>query len=258
MPKPKPDINAARTGARAPIARPALAAYLLGTVDFDACLALEQRLVYEAGGSRDGQVTLLICEHLPVITVGRQGSRPDVRLAPRTLASEGLSVRWVNRGGGALVHAPGQLAIYPIVPLAIHGWTVGEYLSRLQSGILAALCELGFQGQTHADRFGIWGRTGQIVSLGSAVKNWVTYYGAYLNVSPARRILTAVYSDARQRTVMSSLAIERQQNVKMTRVREGLIRHLTEAFDCSRYHLHTGHVLLSAPPLKNVTTARAS
>ncbi len=144
------------------------------------------------------------------------------------------------------------------MPLAAHGWSVGEYLSRLQSGILTALAELGFHGQLHADRWGIWGRTGQIVSLGAAVKNWVTYYGAYVNVSPARRMLTAVYSDARQRSVMSSLAIERQQNVKMTRVREGMIRHLAEAFDCTRYHLHTGHVLLSAPPLKNVTTARAS
>ncbi len=230
----------------------------MGTVDFDVCLALQQRLVYEAGGRQDGQITLLICEHAPTITVGRHGSRLDVRLSPRTLASEGLSVRWVNRGGGSLVHAPGQLAIYPIVPLAQHAWTVGEYLSRLQSGIATALAEIGFHGQAPTGRWGLWGRTGQIVSLDVAVKNWVTYYGAYVNVSPARRMLTAVYGDARRRTVMSSLAIERQQNVKMTRVRESLVRHLAEAFDCSRYHLHTGHVLLTSPNLTNATTARAS
>jgi len=237
---------------------PALAAYLLGPVDFELCLALQQRLVYEAGGRNDGQITLLLCEHMPTITVGRHGSRLDIRFSPRTLASEGLNVRWVNRGGGAVVHAQGQLAVYPIVPLAWHGWSVGDYLERVQRGVTAALAELGFQGQSHDGRWGLWGRTGQIVSLGVAVKNWVTYYGAYVNVSPARRLLSAVSGDATRSAAMSSLAIERQQPVKMTRVREGLVRHLATAFACTRYHLHTGHALLAPPHLRNVTTARAS
>ncbi|MES1213233.1 MAG: hypothetical protein ABUL64_01480 [Singulisphaera sp.] len=252
-----PDQEPVAPELRAAPSRSALAAHLLGSVGFDACLTLQQRLVYEAGGRLDGQIQLLICEHPPTITIGRQGSRTDVRLGPRALVTEGLDVRWVNRGAGALVHAPGQLAVYPIVPLVQHGWSVGEYLSRLQSGLVAALAELGFSGETYADRWGIWGRSGQIVSLAVAVKNSVTYYGAYVNVSPARRLLSAVYSDSRRRAVMSSLAIERQQNVKMTRVRESLVRHLAATFDGSRYHLHTGHVLL-ASSLKNVTTARAS
>ena len=237
---------------------PALAAYLLGTLDFEICLALQQRLVYEAGGRQDGQISLLICEHLPAITVGRQGSRCDIRFGPRALTSEGLAVRWINRGGGSLVHAPGQLAIYPIVPLAWQGWSVGDYLGRLQNGIAAALAELGFHGQPSDGRWGLWGRSGQIVALGVAVKNWTTYYGAYVNVSPARRLLSAVASDAKRRAAMSSLAIERQQPVKMSRVREGLVRHLAAAFDSPRYHLHTGHALLAPAPARHGTSARAS
>jgi len=237
---------------------PSLAAYLLGSVDFEICLALQQRLVYEAGGRQDGHISLLICEHLPAITVGRHGSRVDIRYSPRTLTSEGLIVRWVNRGGGALVHAPGQLAIYPIVPLAWHGWSVGDYLDRLQAGIAAALAELGFQGQPSEGGRGLWGRTGQISALGVSVKNWITYYGAYVNVSPARRLLSAVHSGTSRRSAMSSLAIERQQAVKMSRVREGLVRHLAAAFDSPRFHLHTGHALLAPAEARHVTTARAS
>ena len=56
---------------------------------------------------------------------------------------------------------------------------------------------------------------------------------------------------------MSSLAIERQQPVKMSRVREGLVRHLAAAFDCPRYHLHTGHALLAQSARRHGTTARA-
>ena len=55
--------------------KPAVEAYLLGVVDFEACLALQQRLVYETAGRSDGQITLLVCEHPLSITVGRQGSR---------------------------------------------------------------------------------------------------------------------------------------------------------------------------------------
>src|SRR4051812_48755348 len=94
---------------------PAVEVHLLGEVDFDACLALQHRLVYEAGSRRDGQVTVLVCEHPLSITLGRLGSRAHVQLSPPVLKSNGLEVRWVNRGGGALLHAPGQVAVYPIV-----------------------------------------------------------------------------------------------------------------------------------------------
>jgi lipoyl(octanoyl) transferase len=239
-------------------ASPALAAYLLGSVDFDTCLALQQRLVYETEARGDGHISLLICEHLPAITMGRHGSRLDIRYSPRTLASEGLAIRWVNRGGASLVHAPGQLAIYPIVPLTACGWNVGEFLDRLQHAIVRALSEVGFQGHAPAGQLGLWGRTGQIVALGVAVKNWTTYYGAYVNVSPARRLLSAVQHGTLKPASMSSLAIERRQPVKMSRVREGLVRHLAEAFDCPRYHLHTGHALLAQARTRHGTTARAS
>src|SRR5437867_2374094 len=80
-----------------------LSVHLLGLVDFEACQALQQRLVYESSGRRDGHITLLICEHPTVITIGRQGSRADIRLDARELASRGINLRWVNRGGGTLV-----------------------------------------------------------------------------------------------------------------------------------------------------------
>ena len=43
--------------------------YLLGQVDFDACLALQRRLVYEASGADDRRVCVLMCEHTDLVTV---------------------------------------------------------------------------------------------------------------------------------------------------------------------------------------------
>ncbi len=219
---------------------------------------MQQRLVYEATGRSDGHITLLVCEHPACITVGRQGSRGDIRLEPGEASQRDLNVRWVNRGGPALLHAPGQLAIYPIVPLEHYGWSVGQFLERLESGLLAALVEGGYQAQRDSTHRGIWGRTGQLAALGVAVKSWVSYFGAYLNVSPPMSLVRRVDSDLRKRGPMSSLVVERSQIVRMAGVRERVVRHLAEAFDSPRYHIHAGHPLLARrTPITPQKTARA-
>ena len=226
---------------------PAVEAYLLGVVDFNACLALQQRLVYEAAGRSDGQISLLICEHPLSISIGRQGSRVHVRLDRRELESRQIEIRWVNRGGGCLVHAPGQLAVYPIVPLEMHGLSVGEYLIRLQNGVTAALADLRFTGRTEPGREGIWGRAGQVAFFGAAVKNGISYFGAYINQAPATTLFRWVNSDPQTGGPMSSLVIERQQPVRMSGLREAVVRRLAEAFGCDRYHLYTNHPLFPRP-----------
>lgn len=222
---------------------PAVQVHLLGQVDFALCEALQQRLVYEASGRDDGQITLLLCEHDGLISVGRQGSRAHIRFSPRALESHRLDVQWINRGGGCVLHQPGQLAIYPIVPLACHGWTVGEYLSRLQQAIVDCLLELGIPAQTRAGQHGVWGRGGQLAMLGVSVKNWVAYHGAFLNVSPSMYLTRWIKTDPGQDSPAACLVAERHQLVKMTRVRESLIRHLISAFDGDRYHVYSGHPL---------------
>ena len=225
--------------------KPAVQVHLLGRVDYELCLALQQRLVYETSGRTDGQISLLICEHDGLISVGRQGSRGHIRLRQRSLESHQLRVQWVNRGGGCVLHVPGQLAIYPIVPLDWHGWTVGEYLARLQDAFIDTLAELGISAHTRLGRHGVWGRTGQLAMLGAAVKGWVAYQGAFLNVSPAMHLLRRVQSDPWDDSPAGCLVAERRQPVKMTRVRESLVRHLAAALECDRYHVYSGHPLWS-------------
>jgi lipoyl(octanoyl) transferase len=224
---------------------PAIETFLLGQIDFHTVLALQHRLVFESGGRADGQIALLLCEHPPLITVGRTGSRAHIRLSPRELESRQLSVSWVNRGGGCILHAPGQLAVYPIMPLDWHRMSVGEYLARLESAIVATLADLGIAGQTRAGSHGVWGRSGQLATIGVAVKNWTTYFGAYVNVDPAMQSFRAIDSDPDGGAPASSLAAERRQPIKMTAVRAAIVPHLARALSCERYHLYTGHPLVA-------------
>jgi lipoyl(octanoyl) transferase len=225
---------------------PLLETYLLGVVDFEECLALQQRLVYEAGGRKDGQIVLLLCEHPPTITIGRQGSRLHLLADEHALASRQWSVRWVNRGGGAFAHAPGQLAIYPIVPLHEHGWSVGEYLDRFQTGLTAVLEHLHIRPTTRSPRHGLWGRSGQLVGFGVAIKGWITYHGAFVNVDIGAGLLRAVASDPETGAAMSSLAMERQQPIKMSLVRSLVVPHLSAAFGCQEFRVYSRHPLFRA------------
>ncbi len=231
---------------------PSVETFLLGRIDHRRCLELQQRLIGEIGCRDDGQIVLLLCEHEPVITVGRGGSPADVATESRMVRDRQIDVRWVNRGGGCLVHCPGQLAIYPIVPLRWHGFSVGEYLERLQAGIVETLDELGIHGRTLPGRYGVFGRTGQLAVLGVAVRNWVTYHGAFLNVCPPMGLFRLVEIGPDRDDRMSSLMAERCGPVRMTTVRASLIRRLAEAFGCDRYHLYTGH-----PALRNQTRSPA-
>src|SRR5262249_52266475 len=112
-------------------AEPALQAYLLGSVSFDAALALQRLLVYQTAGDRAG-ASLLLCEHPPLITVGRAGSRAHILFEPEELQHRHWPVRWVNRGGGCVLHLPGQMAVYPVLALDRRGFGIHDYLCRLQ------------------------------------------------------------------------------------------------------------------------------
>ncbi|MCC6124745.1 MAG: hypothetical protein IT426_07280 [Pirellulales bacterium] len=245
---------------------PSMLAYFLDRLPFARCLELMRRLLVEVGDRDDGQIVLLLGEHPNLITIGRGGSPGNVRQDNSALKSREIEAIYVNRGGGCLLHCPGQLAIYPLVPLAWHGFTVGEFLDRFQAGIIEALADLNVPARTLPGIHGIWGRTGQLAAVGVAVRSWVTYYGAYLNVDPPLGLFRLVDSNPHQpsppapttpwcpptklRSVpgeggsMSSLMAERRGSIKMTMVRAALVGRLAEAFGCDRYHLFTGHPLL--------------
>jgi lipoate-protein ligase B len=253
---------------------PALMAYFLDRQPFERCLELQRRLLVEVGNRDDGQIVLLLCEHPNLITIGRGGSPDDIRHENSALKSREIETIYVNRGGGSLLHCPGQLAIYSIVPLLWHGFTVGEFLERFQAGILETLADLNISARTLPERHGIWGRTGQLAAIGVAVRNWATYFGAYLNVDPPLGLFRLVEANRANFIVQnsptegdesvleqasanfpkevtgfsSSLMAERRGSTKMTSVRAALVGRLAEAFGCDRYHLFTGHPYLKKQP----------
>jgi lipoyl(octanoyl) transferase len=216
---------------------------LLGTVDFESAQFLLERSVYEISGRGDRFGSLFLCEHPPLITVGRAGSRAHVLLEQKELSARGLQVRWLNRGGGCLVHAPGQLAVYPVVPLQRLGLGLSDYRTALVGSVLDLCGELGITASPlEGNPSVVAGRGGAFAFVGAAVKRWVAYQGLFVNVHPLLQLqrLVSLGGDLRP----TSLQALRGRAISMSAVRESLIRNLARRLGYAEYQIFTGHPLL--------------
>jgi lipoyl(octanoyl) transferase len=217
--------------------------YLLGSVGFEAALALQRRLVFEIGGNRSA-AALLLCEHPPVITVGRQGSWAHILYDREELRLRRWRVRWVNRGGGCILHMPGQLAIYPILALDRLRLGVQDYLDRLQGVLLAVLDDFNVRGESHPGQVGVWVKRRPVACVGTAIRDWVTYYGAVLNVNPDLQPFRLVQTDGLASRTMTSIEREHYGRLRPAYVRERLLEHFTDRFGFARTSLFFNHPLL--------------
>ena len=225
----------------------ALRVYLLGSIEFEATLRLQHLLAYQVGGERDS-AALVLCEHPPIITVGREGSPADLRCDLEELRTRRWPVRWVNRGGGSLLHLPGQLAIYPIVPLDWHGLGLAAYLDQLHRVLVAVLDDFSVPARTRLGQPGVWAGDRLIAGIGVAVRDWVAYFGAFLNINPDLRPFRMVRTEPHEREPMTSLERERRGPLRPSMVRQRLLEHFTSAFPFERTALFSSHPSLERRP----------
>lgn len=221
----------------------ALQAYLLGTVDFDNALRLQRRLHYDITGDRS-QAALVLCEHAPLITVGRQGSRSHIYWEQEELNAREWPLRWVNRGGGCWLHLPGQLAFYAMIPLDPLGLEIPAFQLRLAKALANVLDDFSLRQNIEIHESGVWIGTRLVAALGIAVRDGVTYFGGCLNLHPDLEVYRHLRCHPSAREPMTSLERERRGPVRPAHVRERLIEHVQQAFSFSRVSLFSDHPLL--------------
>ena len=217
--------------------------FLLGMVDFESSKELQERIRSDLASRADSHGAILVCEHPPTITIGREGSFADVLVEWEELISQKMDVRWLNRGGGTFVHVPGQLAVYVVVPLDRLGLGVLDFRRALETALVATAADLKVPAEPSSAVPGAICRCGQFAFIGASVRDWVSYGGLYVNVSLPQEALDLVRW-TRSDIKVTSLASQRTRPTAMSTVREALIRNVASSLSYDEYHVYTGHPLL--------------
>jgi lipoyl(octanoyl) transferase len=167
----------------------------LGRVPYAEALAIQQQVVAARKQNLIGD-TLLLLEHPPVLTLGRNAHRSNVLVRDDLLAQRGVELHEINRGGDVTYHGPGQLIGYPIIDLrgdlpAKKGPHLGpvDYVRLLEEVLIHTCGDFGVMTQRICKLTGVWTLAGgsirekKIAAIGVHVSQGITSHGFALNVT---------------------------------------------------------------------------
>jgi len=140
-----------------------------------------QRAIHEGKVvGRTSDDYLLLLEHPPVFTIGRNGDGSNLLVDRVGLDAE---VHHVDRGGDITFHGPGQLVGYPILSLDDPKQIV-PYVRRLEETLIATLGDFGVEAWAEPGYTGVWTDRGKVAAIGVRVARRVTMHGFALNLHP--------------------------------------------------------------------------
>jgi lipoyl(octanoyl) transferase len=155
-------------------------------------LAIENvgQLAEPATGTRPAtQHHFLICEHLPVLTLGKSGHVENILISEQEMENRGIQYFKANRGGDITFHGPGQIVGYPILDLEKFYTDIGKYLRALEEVIILTMQDYGLKGERSKGETGVWmdagipGKERKICAMGVRCSRWITMHGFALNVN---------------------------------------------------------------------------
>jgi len=176
----------------------------LGLTDYLEAKRLQDELVNKRL-SDEIPDTLVLCEHEPVITIGRKGGEKDLLVSEKFLSQKKIKVYHVERGGEATYHCPGQLVGYPIFNLKYIAMDLHGFLRDLEEVMINTLKETGISAERREGYTGVWvqapGGPAKIAFIGISARKWVTYHGFSLNIdcdlAPFKWIVPCGIKDAK-------------------------------------------------------------
>ena len=167
----------------------------LGRVPYAEGLAIQQQVIAARKQNLIGD-TLLLLEHPPVLTLGRNSSRANVLASDEFLKQHSIEIHEINRGGDVTYHGPGQLVGYPIIDLrgdlpGKKGPHLGpvDFVRMLEEVLIRTCGDFGVMAQRICKRTGVWTLAGgsiqekKIAAIGVHVSQGVTSHGFALNVT---------------------------------------------------------------------------
>jgi len=267
----------------------------LGTFDYSTALRLQQKLVELRKEGSIGDVLLLL-EHTPVITLGRNAKAANVLASPEQLAKGGVEVFECDRGGDVTFHGPGQLVGYPI--FALRGFSSGdgkrktlgavEFVRRLEEVLIRTCADFGIATKRVPGLTGVWAsptklggstrhvgtatpggpvepeapsnnESAKIAAIGVHISRGVTTHGFALNVNTDLDYFNLIIPCGINSKPVTSVAKELGNPLSLEEVADSVSRNFGTVFNSQILWLETLDALLGPSvgiPMKPPTELR--
>jgi lipoyl(octanoyl) transferase len=196
----------------------------LGRIPYAEGLRIQAEVVAARKAGLIGD-TLLLLEHPPVLTLGRNASRANILAGDDLLARKGVSIHEINRGGDVTYHGPGQLVGYPIFDLrgdlpGKRGPHLGpvDFVRLMEEALILTCKDFGVPAQRICKLTGVWTYAGgsipekKLAAIGVHVSQAVTSHGFALNVTTDLRDFSLIVPCGITDRGVTSLELESPQD----------------------------------------------
>ncbi len=237
----------------------------LGTVDYATGLRLQQQLIALRKEEKIGDVLLLL-EHSPVITLGRNAKAANVVASPDLLEKRGVELFECDRGGDVTFHGPGQIVGYPIFDLRSFATPEGkrktlgvvEFVRRLEDVLMRTCADFAIPTKRVAGLTGVWTDTGahdahggtdapvrsverrstaatsaaeaKLAAIGVHISRFVTSHGFALNVNTDLSFFNLIVPCGITSKPVTSMQQQLSRPLDLDRVAESISRNFGVVF----------------------------
>lgn len=204
--------------------------------DYNRCVSLQRSLSEDIFlGNRPS--VLILAEHNPVITLGRQARKENILKTEDEIKSLGIEIVNINRGGDVTLHLPGQLVIYPIFDLRLLGRDINLFLRNMEKAAILLLKDYGIcaenrpspctylsgaKGRNIRSFTGVWAGNKKIASIGIAISHWVSTHGLSLNVNCDLDLFSLIRPCGEDIMMTSMEKLLAAQNLKIDKIKKQL------------------------------------
>ena len=205
----------------------------LGVANYEVVHDLQLRLVDEVkeGLIRDG--ICLLVEHPSVFTLGKNSDQKHLGVNSSFLREKNISLVRVERGGEVTYHGPGQLILYPVFHLKRGGFSVRDYVTRLEEVMLKVLSDYFLVARRDIRNPGVWINEKKIGSLGICIRRSVTFHGFSINVNVDLEPFSWITPCGLPDVIMTSMKEVLNQYVCMEQFKSSVIKNFKESFGVS-------------------------
>jgi len=201
----------------------------LGLIEFKQAWHFQKAALLQV---KEGSLTsaLILCQHCPVITLGRLSDKRNILATQDELKAKGVEIFQIERGGDVTYHGPGQLIAYPVFNLQLFKKDIHFFLRQLEEVAIDLLSDFGVTSLRQPGLTGVWVNKNKIASIGIAIKNWITFHGLSINIKKDDLSGFRMIKPCGLDIEMTSLEIETGRDIGIETIKKNLIAKFKDIF----------------------------